>query len=347
LIAYANRYFEFANCESPYELRPLLRNLEVQTSADIKTHYTLGATTVTKSEGGSSVKVSTEEGGTEKLEIHVSTNRDARACALVTDFPDQFIAALELEPADLPDIHSLLQVPHTSLKTLLIKKGITGEDSTDNYLEPSVVDPLIEDLQSQRGDSSDASGDDESRIIASSARPASVGSNNIGSTRSSVRPGTTETTLQPYVNPRSSSRPAAPRSTTPEPQSQIRLNECAQISDESPRERPTTPRPTAAGIFSTENRSHNREQLQNFARNADHAMVSTSGGHGVGGSGGGDAFEMNTLRETLEASDPISTPVQINRSPRRQGGLVPNRNEEQMARDFEVGFLGEQFVSPL
>jgi hypothetical protein len=58
---------------------------------------------------------------------------------------------------------------------------------------------------------------------------------------------------------------------------------------------------------------------------------------------------MRTLRETLEAAEPapVLTPIQVDPSPRRRAGPILNRNEEEMARDFEVGFLGEQFVSHL
>ncbi|KAF2262892.1 hypothetical protein CC78DRAFT_605161 [Lojkania enalia] len=337
------KYFEFAECKSPYELRPLLKNVEVWMSADIKTHYILERTIVTKSEGGSSVKVSIGEDRTVKLEIHVSANRHARNCALVTDFPEQLVAALELEPADLPDLHPLLQVPHASLKELLIKRGITGGDAADNYVETLVVDLLNEDLPSQSDDSSDDSGDDASTMIASSVRSASVGSTIVEFTRASARSEATNTTLRSHVDHRPSSRPTTPRPTTPEPLSRGHLN---VPSGESPRERPVTPRPTAAGLYSTENRSRNMERLQGFARNAGPAFSSRSNDQFVGG---GSAFDMSTLRETLEATKPgpMSTPVQIDRSPRRQGGLVPSRNEEEMARDFEVGFLGEQFVYTL
>lgn len=126
------RYFEHVKCESSYELRPLLENVKVWISADIKTHYTLEGTTVTKSEGGSSVKVSPGEDETAKLEIFVSANKHTRDCALITDFPEQLVATLELEPADLPDLLPLLRVSLASLKALLIKKGITGGDAVDD-----------------------------------------------------------------------------------------------------------------------------------------------------------------------------------------------------------------------
>ena len=308
-------------------------------SADIKTHYTLEGTTVKKGEGGSSVKVSTGEDKTAKLEICVSANTHTRDCALITDFPEQLVAALELEPADLPDLYPLLQVPLASLKALLIRKGITGGDAADDY-EETLADSVNENSQSQSDGSSDDNGDDASTTSASSVRSDSEGSAVVESTRASARSEAANTTLRPHVDRRPSSRP-----TTPEPRSQDRLN---VPSDESPSERPVTPRPTAAGLYSTDNRNRNRERLQSFARNADPASssrpVRSSGQSG----GGGGAFDMSTLRETLEAaqSAPVSTPVQVDPSPRRRARPILNRNEEEMARDFEVGFLGEQFVSP-
>ena len=134
------------------------------------------------------------------------------------------------------------------------------------------------------------------------------------------------------------------RPTTPEIRSQDNLNVPPY---ESHGERSVTPRPTAAGLYSIDNRNRNRERLQDFARNADLTSssrpVSSSGRYGRGGG----AFDMSTLTETLQAAEPgrMSTPIQVYSSPRRRAGLIPNRTEEEMARDFEVGFLGELFVS--
>jgi hypothetical protein len=313
-------------------------------SADIKTHYTLEGTTVTKSEGGSSVKVSTGEDKTAKLEICISANMHTRDCALVTDFPEQLVVALELEPADLPYLHPLLQVPLASLKALLIRKGITGRDAADDYEETLVADSVNKDSKSKSDGCSnddDDDSDDASTTSARSVRSDSAGSAIVESTCASARSKAANTTLRPHVDHRPSSRP-----NTPEPRSQDHLN---VPSDESPRERPVTPRPTAAGLYSTDNRHRNRERVQAFARNADPASSSRPRrSSGQSGRGGG-AFDMSTLRETLEAAEPapVLTPIQVDPSPRRRAGPILNRNEEEMARDFEVGFLGEQFVSHL
>lgn len=281
-------------------------------SANIKTHYTLEDTTVTKCEGGSSVKVSTGQDDTYKLEIYFSTDRRTRDCAIITDFPKQLIAELQLEPADLPDLDSLLQVPLASLRTLLIKKGITAGDGTDDHEEALTADSICSD----------------------SSEPAVV-----EYTRAVARSEAANTTLQPYLNHQPTSRP-----TTPSGQSHDHLN---MISNESPFERPVTPRPVAGGLYSTDNRNHNRERLLNFAQSPTSAPSLRNPDAGDQSSSNDSSFNMSVLRGALEAAEPtpVTIPVRTNRGPRRRAGPIPNRNEEQMARDFEVGFLGELFVS--
>lgn len=61
-----------------------------------------------------------------KLDIYFSANRQIRDCALVTEFPEQLVDALELDPANLPDLRPLLQVPLHLLTALLIKRGIAS-----------------------------------------------------------------------------------------------------------------------------------------------------------------------------------------------------------------------------
>lgn len=161
------RYFEHVECESPYDYRRLLENATVWICADIKTHYTLGNTTVTRNEGGSSVKVSLGEDNKEKLEIFVSANKQMRDCALIVDLPKQLVAALKLEPADLPDLSSLLSVPRASLKVLQVKMGFTSGNTEDENEEHLVADLVNDNSRSRRGSSSDDSGDDSSMTFRS------------------------------------------------------------------------------------------------------------------------------------------------------------------------------------
>jgi hypothetical protein len=335
-----SRYFKHVECESSYEPRPLLENVAVWISADIKTHYTLGGTTVTKSEGGSSVKVTLGEGENAKLEIFVSGNKQVRDCALITDFPKQLVAALELEPADLPDLPSLLQVPLASLKVLLIKRGITGGDAADDSEGALVANLDNEYSQSQSDGSYGDNGDDESTTSASSVRSDTEGSAIVHYTRASASSEAANMTLRPHVHRRPSFTP-----TTPQLQSQYHLN---LPSDESTSDQPVTLRPTAVGIYSIDNRNRNRARIQGFARNPDLASSFRHGRSSGQSRGDGGAFDMSTLREALEAAEPAPVPtlVQVDSSPRRQARMITNRNEEERARDFEVGFLGEQFVSP-
>jgi len=164
----------------------------------------LGDTTVTRNEGGSSVKVSLGEDDTDKLEIFVSANKQMRDCALIVDLPEQLVAALKLEPANLPDLPSLLSVPLASLKALLIKKGITGGDAADDNEEPLVADPVNEESWVQSDGSSDDSGDDSWMRFRSCVRSDSEGSTIVQYTRASARSETAITTSQPYVQRRTS-----------------------------------------------------------------------------------------------------------------------------------------------
>jgi hypothetical protein len=294
---------------------------------------------VTKSEGGSSVQISTGEDEPAKLEIYLSANRHMRNCALITDVPEQLVAALELEPANLPHLHSLLQVPLASLKALLVRKGITSGDAAYHFREILVADSVNEDVQSQNDSGFDGHGVDSSTASAGSIRSDSVRSVTVESTHASARSEAANTTLRPHLDHGTRSR-----SITPENWPENHLHD---PSDESPSERPVAPPPMGAGLYSIANRSRNRERLQAFARNEGSASSSRPGrsGHRYGHGG---AFDMSTLSETLEAAAPapVSPPALVDPSLRRRARPRLNRTNEEIARDFEVGFLGEHFVSP-
>ncbi|KUL87498.1 hypothetical protein ZTR_04598 [Talaromyces verruculosus] len=331
------KYFEHVECESSYELRCLLKNATVWISADIKTHYTLGGTTVTRTEGGSSVKVSLGEDDTAKLEIFFSANKQSRDCALIVDFPEQLVAALKLEPANLPDLSSLLSVPLASLKALLIKKGITGGVAADDNEELLVTDPVNEESRSQSGDSSDDSGDKSWMTFRSGVRSDFESSTIVQYVRASARSEAANTTSQPYMHRRTS---------TPQVHLQHHVN---VSSDESSRDPSLTPRPPAAGLYSAINRNRNRTRIESFAQNADPASSSRREGFIFQFGGGGGMYDMTTMWDALDAnvSAPMSAPIQVNVSPRKRANLIKNRNKEEVERDFEVGFLGEQFVYTL
>ena len=46
------------------------------------------------------------------LEIYLSSDKSKRECALVTDFPNQLVDALKIEPVDIiVELHQFLEVP--------------------------------------------------------------------------------------------------------------------------------------------------------------------------------------------------------------------------------------------
>lgn len=311
-------------------------------SADIKTHYTLECTTVTKSEGGSMVEVSMREDNVARLEIVVSAKRNIRDCALIEDFPEQLVEALELEPADLPDLHRVLQVPLASLKALLIRKGITDGDAANNYEETSVAESTRqEDWQNASDGIHNTNSEDEPTSLAGSDRSDFARATTIECTRASARSEAAYINLRPHVQPRPRSRPSTPR---PPSRDHMRAP-----PNEIPEERPDIPRPSAAGLYSMGNRDRNRERVQEYARNADLGSSSRIRRSNPQSGGGDGTFDMTAIREILNSTEryTISIPAQVNPSPRRRAATIPNRNEEGMARDFEVGFLGEQFVNAL
>lgn len=61
---------------------------------------------------------------------------------MITEFPQQLIEALQIEPADLSDLNIFLQVPLDLLNTLLIQKGIISGVSGDDYAETLVDEEM-------------------------------------------------------------------------------------------------------------------------------------------------------------------------------------------------------------
>jgi hypothetical protein len=298
-------------------------------SEDITTHYELEDVKVTKSEGGSSATVCTEEDENIKLKIYVSTDRKMRECALLTDFLMQLIAALELEPTQYPDLHLLLQVPLTSLRTLMIRKGFTGGDAVDDD----------EDMQSHNVPRRNDDEDEAREVSSSPVRAAYTEHVAVQSTSASASSEAAHRALQPSVLPMRSSRP-----TTPESRSHGSL---AVPLGASPDREPVTPQSAIAGPYSVNNRDRNRDRLRGFARNMDRAPVPQRERSNSQLRDPDSAFDMSALSRTLDTVElvPVPDPVQVNYTPPRRAGPIPNRSEEQRARDFEVGFLGEQFVS--
>lgn len=293
---------------------------------------------MTKNEGGSGVKLIAKDHQIVKLEIYFSADEDARNIALATDFPEQLIAALKLEPANRLDIRPLLQVPVASLKALLIRKGIISGNEYEDTLIARSVDT---DSQRQTSGSRNDSNEDTPTVSDRGTHFGAVESTFSAARQASPSPLAARTAARPHLQPRSSSRPVTPESRSRDP--------LTVSSNESPNEHPVTPPFVVSGQYSRDNRSRNRERLQDFARNTDQELViQPQRSSGRSGSNGG-AFDMSVMRETLRAAErPLaSTPIQVSLNTVRRVGPLPSRNEEERARDFEVGFLGEQFVGPM
>jgi hypothetical protein len=225
----------------------------VWTSADIRTHYTLEDTRVTRIEGSSSATVCAEENENFKLKIYVSTDRQLRECALLTDFPMQLVAALELEPAHFPDLHLLLQVPLISLRTLMIRKGFTSGDDVDDS-EQNLVAVLNKQNMLGRNLLRHDDNQDEVRGLSTSLVRANSAEHVVVHSRSA--PASSEaahTALQLSVSSRLSSTTTTPESRPHEPLD-VTFNG-------SPQRRPVTPRYTIAGTYSAHNRDRNRDRL--------------------------------------------------------------------------------------
>jgi hypothetical protein len=308
-------------------------------SADIRTHYTLEDTTVVKREGGSSATVCTEEDENGKLKIYVSMDRQTRECALFTDLPMQLVAALELEPADFSDLHVLLQVSLASLKTLMVRKGFASGNHVDDHEHNSVAVLNHQDMQSR---SELHQNDNQNEMRESAAILADSGSAEhvvVHSTSASASSEAARTALQPSVSSRPDIRPTAP-----EP----RPHESSNVPfDPSPHRRPVTPQPTIAGPYSAQYRDRNRDQLRGFARNMDRTPVPQISRSHSQSRNLDSAFDMSALSRALDTGGlaRVQNLVQVDSNSRQRAGPIPNRNDEQRARDFEVGFLGEQFVS--
>lgn len=113
---------------------------KVWISPNIVTHYHLPTSgslprrfTVTRVEGGSCIRVNTGEGTEPALDIYLSSDKSKRDYALLTDFPNQLLEALQIRAFDAAaDLHQYLGVPLESLNILLVGKGIMGEIPTSS-----------------------------------------------------------------------------------------------------------------------------------------------------------------------------------------------------------------------
>jgi len=99
-------------------------------------------------------------------------------------------------------------------------------------------------------------------------------------------------------------------------------------------------------IYNVVNRNQNMGRIQRFARTASAISDAVTGAQtrNVRASHSRDgSFDLRVLSEALENSPSNSSSAMVNVQHVYQRRR--DHNEEETARDFEVGFLGEQFVS--
>lgn len=319
-------------------------------SPNIETHYHLArgsspTFTVTRIEGGSSVQVSDIENDAEPvLEIYLSSEQKKRDCALVADFPKQLLEALKIRPFDAAtELHQYLEVPLEALNMLLVKNGVIGEiRSSSASLDTFESDETSDDKgQRQWGGLVAPLATPEQR---SSVTPFSPPLTKL-SRPSAVVIGQSVPSTQSPRNPESIYSILAVETSIHNPFSHSGF----PIPPGRPEEVQPTEPVTSTGIYSTSNRSRNTDRLWQFAQ---HSRISLN----ASGSRTSDAvnipiaaaFDMTQLGSALEDSqasvDPV-TLVPVLSARRPQARLIPDRNEEDRARDFEIGFLGEHYVN--
>ncbi|RFU23945.1 hypothetical protein B7463_g12390, partial [Scytalidium lignicola] len=345
-----DKYFEHHECRSPYDSASLLESVRVWISPNIETHYHIPANgltsrrfTVTRVEGGSCVRVDTEL----SLNVYFSSDQSKRDCALVTDFPRQLVEALQIRPANVAtELHQYLEVPLGSLNMLLIRKGIIGEiPSLSADLEISESDEMSEDEQTHHEDSLQSS--EAATSLTSPER------------RSSVTP------LAAPVAELSIPSVAVTEQAVASSRSLSNRNFISRLSAvESPFHNPSAPSSlptheeaeevslsglvTAEGIYSTSNRSRNTDRLWRFAqRSSIGPNASTNGTSNASNTPNAASFDMRQLESALlDVQTPVAPSVQtyVRRASWQRARVVPDRNQDERARDFEIGFLGEHYI---
>jgi hypothetical protein len=221
----------------------------------------------------------------------------------------------------------------------MIRKGFTGGGDVDDSEHNLVAVLNKQDMQSHNLLGHDDNQDEVREMSTRMVRADSAEHVVVHSTSAQASSEAAHTALQPSVSPRLSFRTTTPES-RPHEHLDVPFNG-------SPQRRSVTPRSTIPGTYSAHNRDRNRDRLRGFARNVDPRPVLQFSRFSSQARNTESAFDMSTLDRALETAEvaPVPNPVQVNSSSLQRAGPIPNRNDEQRARDFEVGFLGEQFVS--
>lgn len=336
----------------------LLQGAKVWISPKIETHYHLLASglssricTVTRVEGGSCVRINIiSEGRQPSLEIYLSSDPSKRDCALVTDFPNQLIEALQIRPFDaVAELHQYLEVPLESLDTLLVRKGIVGgvqSSSTNLGIPESEEDgrdePSYHAHQSQRREVVSPSAFPERR---SSATPLAAPMGQLLTPLAAATGTGTPSSQPPSIPDFVSSVSTIESPFRNASASSSLLTPTERRRDEASPMEPVTP----AGLYSPSNRGRNTDRLRLLAQHSSAGHnVSIHDASNTTNTSNAATFDMTEVGSALqdaEASVAHSALVSSQGARRPQQMLVPNRNQAERARDFEIGFLGEHYVS--
>jgi hypothetical protein len=326
-----------------HDLIETLSKVNVKTSPNIKSHYTISAgrsieqRTVTKTEGGSSVQVfTTTDGNQPSLEIYLSTDMAKRQCAVVTTLASQLVEALEIHTVDIAsEVSQLLLVPVSALDQVLMEHGIVGETISQSQIrnEAIEVNQFDEGLDPEVENSNSSI---HSQLDSMSVAQASE-SDSTDSSEDVVE------MLTARLRGNQNHYVSAPRSSTPPVQVRAPLEgHTVRDSLEMPLARSATETATTARTYNANNRGQNIDRLRNFARNTETVFNPQAQRTRRRPSVPDGVFDLEDLEVALDETELVPSPVAptINR-------MIHNRTSEQWERDFEVGFLGEYFVSPL
>jgi hypothetical protein len=284
------------------------------------------------------------------LEIYLSTNLPKRECAMVSKLAAQLLEALNVDSVDiLSGVFQLLLVPHFALDEFLMENGVTGRTTSRSETTGSgipdeaiwddqisdIVQPEVEDLNSST----------HSRLSSNSVAQTSESTSTVSSTDSST--DSSEEVRAQLLRTRN--QVSVLRASTSLDQVRVPSEvQMARNSLEEPSETVPLEPVTTAEIYNTFNRDRNINRLRDFARNTETVSSVRGQRNRRRTSGSGLAFDLSELELALQEIDltlSTVTPMAVRPNHRRILG-ISDRTPDQKARDFEVGFLGEYFVSP-
>lgn len=324
----------------------------MKTSPNIKTHYTIPAgpsserRIVTKSNGGSSVRVlNMDDGSQPLLEIYLTTNLPKRQCALVSKLAAQLVEELDIHPIDIiSGVSQLLLVPHLALDELLIENGVIGKSTTKTNIEEIwIPGEAIRDSQignRVQPEVEDPNSSTHSRLSSNLVVQKSRSMSTISSTEIAEEATTHLRRTRNQVSVLRASNSS----------DHIRVlseRQMARNSLEEPAETMPLEPVTTAEIYNAFNRSRNINRLRDFARITETILSVRGQRNRPRMNIRGSVFDLNELELALQETDPVLSPVipmAVRPNHHRIGG-ISDRTPDQRARDFEVGFLGEYFVS--